>query len=150
MQDGQNLFFPEEAFLGQDWEVDKTSQTLRAMSAVEDFVIVGVYSDDRMRDYTEPGYEPYARSLAEEIVPEAQRRLRVGSHRRSRSVWGSSLGGVVSFYTVWQHPECVRHGRVHVEHVLAQEQADRSGARRARRAMSASISTAAGQATTTR
>jgi predicted alpha/beta superfamily hydrolase len=104
MQDGQNLFFPEEAFLGQGWEVDKTSQTLRSMRAIEDFVIVGVYSDDRMRDYTEPGYEPYARSLAEEIVPEAQRRLRVGSHRRSRSVWGSSLGGVVSFYTVWQHP----------------------------------------------
>ncbi len=104
MQDGQNLFFPDEAFLGQGWEVDKTSQTLRSMCAIEDFVIVGVYSDDRMRDYTEPGYEPYARSLAEEIVPEAQRRLRVGSHRRSRSVWGSSLGGVVSFHAVWQHP----------------------------------------------
>ncbi len=74
------------------------------MSAIEDFVIVGIHSDDRMRDYTEPGYEPYARSLAEEIVPEAQRLLRLESHRRFRSVWGSSLGGVVSFYTVWQHP----------------------------------------------
>src|SRR5262245_35558262 len=104
MQDGQNLFFPDEAFMGQEWQVDETSQTLRAMSAVEDFVIIGIYSDDRMRDYTEPGYEPYARSLAEEIVPEAQQRLRVGNHRRFRSVWGSSLGGVVSFYTVWQHP----------------------------------------------
>ena len=104
MQDGQNLFFPDEAFMGQEWSVDETSQTLRAMGAVEDFVIVGIHSDDRMRDYTEPGYEPYARSLADEIVPEAQRRLRVGNHRRFRSVWGSSLGGVVSFYTVWQHP----------------------------------------------
>jgi hypothetical protein len=71
MQDGQNLFFPEEAFCGQEWKVDETSQTLRAMSAVEDFVIVGIYSDDRVRDYTEPGCENYARSLAEEIVPEA-------------------------------------------------------------------------------
>jgi predicted alpha/beta superfamily hydrolase len=105
MQDGQNLFFPAEAFMGRDWAVDRTSQILRAMSAIEDFVIIGVHSDDRMRDYTEPGCEPYARSLAEEIVPEAQRRLRVEPHRRFRSVWGSSLGGVVSFYTVWQHPE---------------------------------------------
>jgi predicted alpha/beta superfamily hydrolase len=105
MQDGQNLFFPDEAFMGSEWAVDETSQTLRAMSAVEDFVIIGIHSDDRMRDYTEPGCEPYARSLAEEIVPEAQLRLRVGAHRRHRSVWGSSLGGVVSFYTVWQHPE---------------------------------------------
>ena len=105
MQDGQNLFFPHEAFLGADWQVDETSQTLRAMRAVEDFVIVGIHSGDRMRDYTEPGCEPYARSLAEEIVPEVQRRLRVRTNRRSRSVWGSSLGGVVSFYTAWQHPD---------------------------------------------
>ena len=105
MQDGQNLFFPDEAFLGHDWEVNTTTETLRAMSAVQDFVIVGVYSGDRMREYTEPGYVAYARSLAEEVVPEAQRVLRVENHRRYRSVWGSSLGGVVSFYTVWQHPE---------------------------------------------
>jgi len=104
MQDGQNLFFPAESFMGNEWQVDETSLTLRAMSAVEDFVIVGIYSEDRMHDYTEPGCEPYARSLAEEIVPEAQKRLRVGAHRRTRSVWGSSLGGVVSFYSVWQHP----------------------------------------------
>jgi predicted alpha/beta superfamily hydrolase len=74
------------------------------MSAVEDFVIVGIYSGDRMRDYTAPGYTVYARSLAEEIVPKAQRLLRVENHRRYRTVWGSSLGGVVSFYSVWQYP----------------------------------------------
>jgi predicted alpha/beta superfamily hydrolase len=105
MQDGQNLFFPKEAFRGQEWKVDETSQTLRAMSAVEDFIIVGIYSGDRMRDYTAPGYAAYARSLAEEIVPKAQRLLRIGSHRRYQTVWGSSLGGVVSFYTVWQYPQ---------------------------------------------
>jgi predicted alpha/beta superfamily hydrolase len=105
MQDGQNLFFPEEAFMGHDWQVDDTHQTLASMSAIEDFIIVGVYSEDRMNDYTNPGYEKYAQSLAEEIVPEAENRLRVGAHRRHRSVWGSSLGGVVSFYSVWQHPE---------------------------------------------
>lgn len=105
MQDGQNLFFPEDAFLGRDWAVDDTSQTLRSMSAVEDFVIVGIYSGDRMTEYTLPGYTDYARSLVEEVVPEVQRLLRVVDDRRYRSVWGSSLGGVVSFYTVWQHPE---------------------------------------------
>jgi predicted alpha/beta superfamily hydrolase len=105
MQDGQNLFFPEDAFLGRDWQVDETSRTLRAMSAVEDFIIVGVHSGDRMKEYTAPGYEAYARSLAEEVVPEAQQRLRIGDHRRFRSVWGSSLGGVVSFYTVWEHAD---------------------------------------------
>jgi len=104
MQDGQNLFFPEEAFRGQDWGVSETSETLHAMSAVEDFIIVGIYSGDRMQDYTDPGYELYAKSLAEEIAPETQRRLRLRDHRRYRIVWGSSLGGVVSFYTVWHYP----------------------------------------------
>jgi predicted alpha/beta superfamily hydrolase len=105
MQDGQNLFFPEEAFMGADWHVDDTRDTLSAMCAIEDFIFVGIYSEDRMLDYTRPGYEAYARSLAEEIVPEAEKRLRVGTHRRHRSIWGSSLGGVVSFYSVWQHPD---------------------------------------------
>jgi predicted alpha/beta superfamily hydrolase len=105
MQDGQNLFFPEEAFQGQEWSVDETSDTLRAMRAVEDIIIVGVYSDDRMREYTRPGYEAYARSLVEEIVPEEQRLLRGGGHRRYRSVLGSSLGGVVAFYTAWEHAD---------------------------------------------
>lgn len=105
MQDGQNLFFPEEAFMGNTWDIDDTSETLRSMSAVEDFVIIGIKSGDRMKEYTSPGYIDYARSLAEEIVPMAQSKLRIGNHRRYRSVWGSSLGGVVSFYTVWQHPE---------------------------------------------
>jgi predicted alpha/beta superfamily hydrolase len=105
MQDGQNLFFPDEAFLGHEWEVDETTRTLRAMGAVEDFVIVGIHSADRMREYTSPGYGAYARSLVEEIVPEAERRLRIGRERRHRTVWGSSLGGVVSFYSVWHHPD---------------------------------------------
>jgi hypothetical protein len=30
MQDGQNLFFPHEAFQHKDWQVDQTSQVLRA------------------------------------------------------------------------------------------------------------------------
>jgi predicted alpha/beta superfamily hydrolase len=106
MQDGQNLFFPEEAFQGSDWKVEKTGDVLRTMNAVEDVLILGLYSGDRMTEYTKPGYERYARSLVEEVVPELESRgIRAEPHRRYRTVWGSSLGGVVSFYTAWQHPE---------------------------------------------
>ena len=44
MQDGQNLFFPEDAFMGHDWKVDTTGDVLRAMGAVEDVIILGIYS----------------------------------------------------------------------------------------------------------
>jgi len=106
LQDGQNLFFPEEAFSGQDWGVDSTHLQLRTMGIVEDMILVGLYSgQERMDEYTKPGYELYARSLVEEVIPNVEARLRVVRDRRYRSVWGSSLGGVVSFYSVWQHPE---------------------------------------------
>jgi len=106
MQDGQNLFFPEEAFQHKDWGVRETSQILRAMQAIEDFIIVGVYSDERREEeYTKPGYETYARSIVEELVPAEQLFLRTTKNRLDRSMWGSSLGGVVSFYSVWQYPE---------------------------------------------
>ena len=105
-QDGQNLFFPEEAFQGQDWGVDSTHWQLHSMGAVDDMILVALYSSaDRMEDYTKPGYERYGRSLVEEVVPRINAKLRVLDERRYRSVWGSSLGGVVSFYSVWQHSD---------------------------------------------
>src|SRR6185436_18449607 len=54
MQDGKNLFFPEEAFLGQDWEVDETLDLLDEMNVIDQMIVVGVDSEDRLGDYTEP------------------------------------------------------------------------------------------------
>lgn len=106
MQDGQNLFFPAEAFQHKDWEADETSQVLRDMRAIEDLIIVGVYSgQQREKEYTKPGYEAYARSIAQELVPAEQMFLRTTNQRLDRTMWGSSLGGVVSFYSAWQYPE---------------------------------------------
>ena len=50
MQDGQNLFFPEEAFQHKEWDVDETSHVLRAMRAIEDLIVVGVYSNERREE----------------------------------------------------------------------------------------------------
>lgn len=105
MQDGKNLFFPEDAFLGREWKVDESLGLLDSMNALDQVVVVGIYSGDRMLDYTQPGYEPYARSVVEEIVPEVVRRIRVLEGRQETGVMGSSLGGVVSFYMAWQYPE---------------------------------------------
>jgi predicted alpha/beta superfamily hydrolase len=106
MQDGQNLFFPEEAFRHHDWEIDETSEVLRAMRAIEDLIIIGVYSDERREEeYTKPGYEAYARSMVEEVVCAEQVFLRTTKKPFDRTMWGSSLGGVVSFYSAWEYPE---------------------------------------------
>jgi hypothetical protein len=113
MQDGQNLFFPDEAFQGNDWKVDQPGDILRAMSAVEDFLILGVYSGDRMTEYTKPGYERYARSLVEDVVPEVERRalraepLGLGLVPRRRRLL---LHGLAA-------PRGLRQRRLHVEHL---------------------------------
>jgi predicted alpha/beta superfamily hydrolase len=104
MQDGKNLFFPEEAFLGREWRVDEAITLLDSMNVVDRVVIVGIYSEDRMAEYTKPGYETYARSIVEEVRPVVNRTLRVYDSPKETGVLGSSLGGVVSFYMAWQYP----------------------------------------------
>jgi enterochelin esterase-like enzyme len=105
MQDGRNLFFPQEAFLGQDWGVEGKLALLNGMNAVEQMIVVGIYSADRMQEYTSPGYEAYGRSIVEEIKPYIDSHFRTYPGRRATAVMGSSLGGVVSFYMAWQWPE---------------------------------------------
>jgi predicted alpha/beta superfamily hydrolase len=105
MQDGKNLFFPDEAFLGNDWGVGEAVRLLDTMNAVDRVIIVGVHSGDRMGEYTKPGYEAYARSVVEELKPEIDRKIRVLTTPNETGVIGSSLGGVVSFYMAWEYPK---------------------------------------------
>ena len=105
MQDGQNLFFPDEAFLGNDWHVDETVGVLDTMSVVDDFIVVGVYSKDRFAEYTKPGYETYGESLVGEVKPRIDEDFRTLPGPLNTGLIGSSLGGVVSFYLAWEWPD---------------------------------------------
>jgi predicted alpha/beta superfamily hydrolase len=104
MQDGQNLFFPGEAFQGEHWRIAETLTLLDSMNALQQVIVVGIYPGDRVRDYTRPGYEAYGRFLVEELKPAIDAGFRTLTAPRETAVMGSSLGGVVSFYLAWQHP----------------------------------------------
>jgi len=105
MQDGQNLFFPEESFGGAHWRVRETLEALDSMSLIRKAIVVGVYPRDRMLDYTRPGYEAYGRFLVRELKPWIDATYRTLPGPEETAVLGSSLGGVVSFYLAWEHPE---------------------------------------------
>ena len=105
MQDGSNLFFPQEAFMGHDWGVEGRLALLNQMNAVQQMIIVGIFSGDRMRDYTNPGYHDYGQSIVEEVKPYIDSHFRTRRGPQTTGVMGSSLGGVVSFYMGWQWPE---------------------------------------------
>lgn len=105
MQDGQNLFFPDEAFGGKHWRVEETLSMLNAMSIINEVIVVGVYPDEREQDYTLPGYVDFGRYLVEQLKPSVDRTYRTLPDREHTAVMGSSLGGVVSFYLAWEYPD---------------------------------------------
>lgn len=105
MQDGQNLFFPQEAAFGQTWRVRETIERLTAMNQTTEMIVVGIQPEDRMEDYTQPGYEAYGRFMVDVLKPRVDAQLRTRPEAASTAVIGSSLGGVVSLYLAWQHPE---------------------------------------------
>jgi Putative esterase len=104
MQDGKNLFFPEEAFLGREWGVGEAVRLLDTMNAVDRVVIVGVYSGDRMGEYTKRATRPTHDRWSRRSSPRSTA-VRVLTSPRETGVIGSSLGGVVSFFMAWEHPE---------------------------------------------
>lgn len=105
MQDGRNLFFPQEAFGGHEWLVDETMDRLGHMNALRKAIVVGVAPVDRMRDYTAPGYAEYGAFLTGTIKPHIDGAFRTRAQACDTVVMGSSLGGVVSLFLAWQYPD---------------------------------------------
>ncbi|MEP6685849.1 MAG: alpha/beta hydrolase-fold protein [Verrucomicrobiota bacterium] len=104
MHDGQNLFLKEEAFIGNTWRTDEVLAMLDRMNAIEEVIVVGIHPNERMREYTFPGYEEYGRFLVEKLKPLIDAKYRTLIGPDNTAVMGSSLGGVVSFYLGWQWP----------------------------------------------
>jgi predicted alpha/beta superfamily hydrolase len=104
MQDGNNLFFPEESFAGDEWKVDETMDRLDGMNAIRKAIVVGVSPSDRTREYTAPGYHAYGRFLVERLKPLLDAHLRTLPGPANAVVMGSSLGGVVALFLAWEYP----------------------------------------------
>lgn len=103
MQDGRNLFLPEEAYGGREWHVDETMDRLDRMNSLRKVIVVGIAPIDRMVDYTLRGYADYGRFLVDTVKPRIDQTFRTRTSPKDTVVMGSSLGGVVSLYLAWQH-----------------------------------------------
>ncbi len=113
LQDGQNVF----AALGHrraSWRADVIVESLIAKGRIDPIIIVAVGNTNRrMAEYTPSRSEKlnaggdgerYARFLAEELKPFIDRTYRTRPESEYNAIAGSSLGGLVSLYTVWKHP----------------------------------------------
>ena len=118
MQDGQNLFEPERAFIpGQPWRLNEAADLAISDLKAEPMIIVGVdhAGPARIDEYTPTqdqsrqagGKAPaYARMLIEELKPVIDAGYR--TLPEDTGVGGSSLGGLVSLYLGMSHPEVFR------------------------------------------
>ncbi|HSP33909.1 MAG TPA: alpha/beta hydrolase-fold protein, partial [Thermoanaerobaculia bacterium] len=113
MQDGQNLFDPERAFVrGQHWRLKEAADDAIHARTMEPVIMVAVDNagDKRVDEYT-PARDPqkdagggaanYGRMLVEELKPLIDSRYRTEPRA---ATGGSSLGGLVSLYLALKHP----------------------------------------------
>lgn len=120
-QDGQNIFDPLTAFLGNAWHAGRTAAELIARGEIEAPIMVGVYNTGfgRMDEYAPTRGEftgwdgercrsrglgrRYARFLAEEVKPYIDRRYPTRDGAEHTAVVGSSMGGLIALHVaLWQ------------------------------------------------
>lgn len=123
MHDGQNLFEPGYAYGGKEWGVDEAMAGRKKQA-----IIVGVWNTDlRGREYLPAKVatnlpadlrarieglhggaslaDNYLRFLVEELKPYIDRSYRTKTDRKSTSLMGSSMGGLISLYAMGEYPE---------------------------------------------
>jgi predicted alpha/beta superfamily hydrolase len=112
MQDGQNLFDAERAYIpGQHWKLKEAADAAIGERTAAPMIIVGVdhAGTGRMDEYTPVQDEKhsgggraddYARMLVEELKPMIDSRYRTLTDPDNTAIAGSSLGGLVSLHTI--------------------------------------------------
>jgi predicted alpha/beta superfamily hydrolase len=110
MQDGQNLFVPEKAFIrGQHWRLAEAADAAIGQATARPMIIVGIdhAGPARIDEYTPTGDESrnaggkahhYGGMLIEELKPLVDAHYRTLDGVEHTAIGGSSLGGLVSLY----------------------------------------------------
>ncbi len=103
MHDGQNLFDPSRAFLGQTWRAEESLNSLIAQNLIAPLIVVGIdNTEDRVKEYTEEFNLDY---LAQELKPLIDQTFRTKTSSASTGIMGSSLGGLVSLKASLAYPD---------------------------------------------
>ncbi|MCM8568249.1 alpha/beta hydrolase-fold protein [Gramella jeungdoensis] len=110
MHDAQNLFDKETSFAGE-WKVD---EALDSISNPES-IIVGIEhgGDKRLAELTPFPNEKYGGGEGADYVdfiistlkPHIDKTFRTIPDQKNTAIFGSSLGGLISFYAALKHPE---------------------------------------------
>jgi predicted alpha/beta superfamily hydrolase len=116
LNDGQNLFDRATAFAGVEWQVDETADRLIRQEVIPPLIIVGIDNTqgDRIKEYLpyrsfhppvlRPQGRRYPDFLLNEVMPFVNERYRIARGPENTGSGGSSLGALISLYTVIERP----------------------------------------------
>jgi predicted alpha/beta superfamily hydrolase len=116
LNDGQNLFESSTSFTGVEWRVGETAGRMIEQKLIPPMVFVGIDNAklDRVKEYLpyrsvnppvfRPRGEHYPSFLFREVMPYIAQRYRIAKGAVNAALGGSSLGGLISLYTVLSVP----------------------------------------------
>lgn len=134
MHDGQMLFDETTTWNKQEWEVDEVASKLMKDQKTKDFIVVAIHniSEIRWQDYyPEKTWnfiskedqdklliegkktredvlfhsDNYLKFIVEELKPYIDENYSVYKNRENTFVAGSSMGGLISMYAMFEYPE---------------------------------------------
>ena len=113
MHDGQNLFDRATAF-GEEWEVDQTLEAASAEGLEAIVVAIPNMGGERLDEYS-PWHDrrhdaggkgnAYLDFIVHTLKPLIDRDFRTRPDRGGTGIAGSSMGGLISLYAFFRHPE---------------------------------------------
>lgn len=113
MHDGQNLFEDARATFGVSWRAGETADRLTREGRIRPVILVGIDNTEARLDeyglhadaWQEAGGrgDDHARFVVEEIKPFIDSEYRTLPGRAHTAIAGSSMGGLASLTTAWQH-----------------------------------------------
>ena len=121
LNDGQNLFDRATAFAGVEWQVDETADRLIRQEVIPPLIVVGIDNaqSERIKEFLpyrsfhppvlRPQGKRYPAFLIDEVMPFVGERYRVATSTENVGLGGSSLGALISLYTVIIRPGVFGH-----------------------------------------
>lgn len=107
VKDGQNVFDPSTSTFGIDVQMDEAADSLIKNNLIEPIIIVAINNtSDRYFEYShgEKG-ELYMQFIVNKIKPFIDSTYRTKPDRKNTAVFGSSMGGLISFMLLWEYNE---------------------------------------------
>lgn len=109
MHDAQNLFDKKTSFAGE-WEIDETLNKINAQ-----VIVIGIeHGNDKRIDELTPyknakygggNGDNYVDFIVKTLKPKVDELYRTKKNKKNTAIFGSSLGGLISFYGILKHPE---------------------------------------------